>query len=64
MIKDKFLNFYVTQIEKERSRLREEILDCQSLTLEELRRIQGIYYGLQKALDLLDDALDLDKEDK
>ena len=62
MVKDKFINFYVSNIEKEKTRLKDGLMENQTITIEELRRNQGIYEGLQKALDLLNDALEIDNK--
>ena len=62
MIKDKFINFYVSNIEKEKTRLKDGLMENQTITIEELRRTQGMHEGLQKALDLLNDALEIDNK--
>lgn len=62
MIKDRFITFYISQIEKEKSRLKDGLMDNQTISIEELRRNQGIYEGLQKALDFLEDTLELENE--
>lgn len=60
MTPDKFINFYINQVEKEKARLRESLIESQNISIEELRRTQGIHEGLQKALNLLEDSLEKD----
>ena len=58
MTNDRFTNYYIDLIHKELRRLKDGVLDNPSLTIEELRRTQGIYEGLNQALDLLKDSIE------
>ncbi len=58
MIHDKFVGFYISLVEKEKERLRSGIFENPCISIEELRRTQGIYEGLEQALNLLRDSIE------
>jgi hypothetical protein len=57
MSRDRTWSVFVGLLEEEKKRLVEDVLENDTLSVEELRRSQGIYRGLKIARDLLDAAV-------
>ncbi len=58
MIRDKVLDLYLNALKLEMSRVKDGLVENTTLTLEEFRRNQGIYTGLEIALEKLKDSLE------
>lgn len=58
MTNDKFISYYIDLIHKEQRRLRDGLMESSTISMEELRRTQGIHEGLSQALDMLKDSIE------